>query len=239
MRFVAFATILLAAWCFACSKEPPASEVAKAPVYPFDEDPAIAEIAAFIASHDVTLGGERIDKSRSAWRFFVPKPPKVAFTPSKTYVWRLTTSHGPLNVRLFTADAPHHCSAILYLAMLGYFDGLGFPRVIQQFLAQGGDPRGDGTGDPGYALDLEISPNLKHDRPFIVSTANSGEGTDNSQFFVTFRAVPSLDGRYSIFGELHDEESKKTARVMDALGSLVEGPPSEKITILSSTYTVE
>lgn len=233
-----FASFLLAlVFAVACSKEEPKAPTG--PTYPHADDPAIGKLVEFIKSQDVTTGGERIDKSREGWRSFLPKPPQVEFTAGKTYVWRMETSHGPLNVKLFTAQAPMHASSFLYLTMLGYFDGLGFHRVIKQFMAQGGCPRGEGTGDPGYSLDLEIAPDLKHDRPFIVSTANAGPGTDGSQFFVMFKAYPSLDGGYSIFGELLDEDSKTTARAMELVGNPGDGPPTEPIKIVKATYSVE
>jgi cyclophilin family peptidyl-prolyl cis-trans isomerase len=100
--------------------------------------------------------------------------------------------------------APMHVTSFIYLARLGFYDGVKFHRVIPGFMAQGGDPLGTGAGGPGYEFAGEFSPAARHNRRGLLSTANRGPGTDGSQFFLTFVPYPSLDDKYTIYGEVVD-----------------------------------
>jgi peptidyl-prolyl cis-trans isomerase B (cyclophilin B) len=113
----------------------------------------------------------------------------------------LQTNHGPIAVELYDEDAPKTVANFLSLARDGFYDGTTFHRVIPDFMVQGGDPKGDGTGGPGYEFDDE--PN---DRPIVrgaLAMANRGPNTNGSQFFiVTAEACPWLDGKHTVFGEV-------------------------------------
>lgn len=129
---------------------------------------------------------------------FVPLLPITAFAQQLAAV--IDTSKGVMEVELNQRAAPTSVANFVNLAMRGYYDGLTFHRVVRNFMIQGGDPLGNGTGGPGYRFSGEII--LKHNRPGILSMANSGPGTDGSQFFITHLATPHLDGLHSVFGRV-------------------------------------
>ena len=110
------------------------------------------------------------------------------------------TDKGDVAVTLFASKAPLTCASFLNLARRGYYDGVVFHRVIENFMVQGGDPTGTGRGGPGYRFADEFHPDLRHDRPGILSMANAGPGTNGSQFFITTVPTPFLDRRHSVFG---------------------------------------
>ncbi len=110
---------------------------------------------------------------------------------------------GEFVVQLYPDKAPITVNSFVFLARQGYFDGTTFHRVLQGFMAQGGDPTGTGSGGPGYEFVYEGS-DLKFDKPGVVAMANTGPATptNGSQFFITFGPTPSLDGGYTIFGQV-------------------------------------
>ena len=110
------------------------------------------------------------------------------------------TNVGKFSCRLAVKEAPKTCANFIKLAKEGFYNGLIFHRVIDGFMIQGGDPKGDGTGGPGYTIPDEFSPELKHDRPGVLSMANAGPNTGGSQFFITLAPTPWLDGHHSVFG---------------------------------------
>lgn len=112
------------------------------------------------------------------------------------------TNKGDINLRLFPDQAPLTVLSFVNLSKRGFYDNLTFHRVIPQFVIQGGCPLGTGTGGPGYRFKDEFSPDLKHDKPGMLSMANAGPGTNGSQFFITHVPTPHLDNRHAIFGEV-------------------------------------
>jgi len=181
-----------------------------------------------IESIDSQIAGLKIDKSDPAWKTKLPKPQVVEFDPSRSYFIRMETSKGPIAIKLMPDVAPMHVTSFMYLARLGFFDGLSFHRVITGFMAQGGCPLGTGTGSPGYRFAGEFKPGVKHDRPGLLSMANAGPGTDGSQFFLTFRATGWLDGKHTIFGEI--VEGMDTLKALEAAGS-EGGKPTEPLSM--------
>ena len=114
----------------------------------------------------------------------------------------LHTDKGDLKIKLFSDLTPHTVNNFVFLSKAGFYNGVIFHRVIDDFMAQTGDPTGTGRGGPGYSFADEFHPDLKHDRPGIVSMANAGQNTNGSQFFITHVPTPWLDGKHSVFGEL-------------------------------------
>jgi len=117
------------------------------------------------------------------------------------------TDKGAIHATLFASKVPKTTANFLNLAKRGYYNGLTFHRVIADFMIQGGDPTGTGSGGPGYQFADEIDPSLKHNRAGIFSMANSGPNTNGSQFFITHGPTPWLDGKHAIFGVVDEGQS--------------------------------
>ncbi len=114
----------------------------------------------------------------------------------------MRTNKGDIKIRLFADKAPVTVANFANLAKRGFYDGLSFHRVIADFMVQGGCPHGSGTGGPGYQFENECTAELRHDSPGVLSMANSGPGTNGSQFFITHVETPWLDGRHTVFGSV-------------------------------------
>ncbi len=129
-------------------------------------------------------------------------PPKMEIDSGKTYTATFKTEKGDIVVRLFADKVPNTVNNFVFLARQGFYDNTIFHRVIDDFMAQGGDPTGTGRGGPGYRFADEFHKDLKHDKPGILSMANAGPNTNGSQFFLTHVPTPWLDNKHSVFGEV-------------------------------------
>ena len=145
----------------------------------------------------------------------------------------MRTSRGMIRLELFPGHAPVTVSNFINLSNRGYYDGLKFHRVIDDFMIQGGCPSGTGTGGPGYKFEDECHADLKHDRPGVLSMANAGPATNGSQFFITHIETPWLDGRHTVFGAVVSEQDKS---VVDAIHM---GDTLESITISGGEQLLE
>ena len=135
------------------------------------------------------------------------------------------TNRGPIHLRLHEDKAPVTVASFVNLARRGYYDGLSFHRVINDFMIQGGCPLGTGTGGPGYKFEDEFHPSLRHDKPGVLSMANAGPRTNGSQFFITHGPTPWLDGKHSVFGEVVGGDDQKV------VNAIRQGDTIEKVTV--------
>jgi peptidyl-prolyl cis-trans isomerase A (cyclophilin A) len=164
----------------------------------------------------------------------------------------LHTNRGDIVLNLFPDHAPKTVSTFTGLAdgsrewtdprtgaksSAPLYDGTIFHRVIDNFMIQGGDPLGTGTGGPGFRFADEFHPDLTFDKPYLLAMANAGPGTNGSQFFITTAATPWLNRKHTIFGEVADAASRQ---VVDAIGTTAVGPrdkPFDDVVVTSVTIT--
>ncbi len=145
------------------------------------------------------------------------------------------TNMGTFKVELFEDKAPNTTANFIKLTTDGFYNGQIFHRIIPDFMIQGGDPNGDGTGGPGYSIDDEFHEDLKHDSAGILSMANSGPDTGGSQFFITLIPTEWLDGKHAVFGKVIEGMD-----IIEAIGNVETGAmdrPVENVVI--ETITIE
>jgi peptidyl-prolyl cis-trans isomerase B (cyclophilin B) len=176
--------------------------------------PHRAEVA-FRSRHPA---GNRLPTTRAA---------RIVAAPMQDIRILFKTSRGTIEGTIFASKVPMTAANFLNLAKRGYYDGIKFHRVIKDFMIQGGDPTGTGSGGPGYKFGDEIHPSLKHTKPGLFSMANAGPGTNGSQFFITHVPCPWLDGKHAVFGEV--------TKGQDVVNAIAQGDTITGIEILDST----
>jgi cyclophilin family peptidyl-prolyl cis-trans isomerase len=143
-------------------------------------------------------------------------PPAMQIDPGRKYRARMETDKGTMVIELYADKTPVTVNSFVFLAREGFYEGVIFHRVIANFMVQGGDPTGTGSGGPGYKFKDEFHPSLKHDKQGVLSMANAGPGTNGSQFFITHGPTPHLDNKHSVFGQ-----------VVEGLDVLMSIPPRD------------
>ncbi len=177
------------------------------------EEPLFADLLQQIPESFVPWSGERTLAGVSPLlrNNLYLSPPPNALDDDAQYEATIVTSDGSMTFELYANEAPLAVNNFVSLALDGFYDGLTFHRVLEGFMAQGGDPTGIGTGSPGYRFEDEVDSNLIFDSRGILAMANSGPDTNGSQFFITLVPTPHLDGNYTIFGKLIDGDTVLSA----------------------------
>ncbi|WP_366144867.1 peptidylprolyl isomerase [uncultured Chloroflexus sp.] len=150
-------------------------------------------------------------------------PPAMQIDVTKTYRVTIETTRGTIELDLYPQHAPMTVNNFVFLTREGFYDGLTFHRVIKDFVIQGGDPTGRGSGGPGYRFADEVMGNpLKHEAG-VISMANAGPNTNGSQFFITHTPQPHLNGRHTVFG--------RVVAGMDVVYAIQQGDKMTKVTV--------
>ncbi len=192
VSFWLIVSLILATLLAACAMPGiPAPGAVEAETAPAMETPAVS-----------TSQGSAAGMSPAERNNMFSAAPEMTIDPSKYYFATLKTKRGDIKIQLFADRSPVTVNNFVFLAREGFYDNTTFHRVIEDFMAQGGDPTGTGTGGPGYTFADEFWPGATFDRRGLLAMANAGPGTNGSQFFITFAPAPWLDGGHTIFGEV-------------------------------------
>ena len=152
-------------------------------------------------------------------------PPEMTIDHDNNYQATIETNKGKIDLDLSAQDAPKTVNNFVFLANQGFYDDVTFHRVINNFMIQGGDPTGTGSGGPGYRFEDEVRDNpLKHETG-VISMANAGPNTNGSQFFITHGPQPHLDGKHTVFGKVASKES------MNVVNAISQGDTITGVTI--------
>ncbi|MCS6887138.1 peptidylprolyl isomerase [Chloroflexus sp.] len=150
-------------------------------------------------------------------------PPAMQIDPTKTYRVTMETTRGTIELDLYPQHAPMTVNNFVFLTREGFYDGLTFHRVIKDFVIQGGDPTGRGSGGPGYRFRDEVMGNPLTHEAGVISMANAGPNTNGSQFFITHTPQPHLNGRHTVFG--------RVVAGMDVVYAIQQGDKMTKVTV--------
>lgn len=148
-------------------------------------------------------------------------PPEMAIDTAKIYLAEMNTNRGTIKIELYPEHAPKTVNNFVFLSNEGFYDGVSFHRVIPNFVIQGGDPSGTGSGGPGYRFEDETAGNPLVHETGVISMANSGPDTNGSQFFITHSPQPHLNGRHTVFG--------RVVEGMDVVNAIRQGDVMEKV----------
>lgn len=144
----------------------------------------------------------------------------------------IKTNKGEININLFPELSPKTVTNLVVLSQNKYYDGIKFHRVIADFMVQGGDPTGTGSGGPGYNFEDEVKNGLEFNKPGLLAMANAGPGTNGSQFFITHVETPWLTGNHTIYGEVVGAEDQKIVDLIQ------QGDIIETVTITGDTSSL-
>ena len=152
------------------------------------------------------------------------KQPEMLIDRKKKYTASMNTNRGIIEIELYPEHAPKTVNNFVFLIKEGFYDGVSFHRVIEDFVIQGGDPTGTGRGGPGYSFEDELKGNpLRHERG-IISMANSGPNSNGSQFFITHSPQSHLNGKHTVFG--------KVVKGLEVVDLIQQGDKMELVTII-------
>ncbi len=150
-------------------------------------------------------------------------PPAMQIDTTRTYHATIETSKGTIELELYPQHAPKTVNNFVFLAQQGFYDGVKFHRVINNFMVQGGDPTGSGSGGPGYRFEDELKGNPLTHETNVISMANAGPNTNGSQFFITHAPQPHLNGKHTVFG--------KVISGQQVVNAIAQGDVMQRVTI--------
>ena len=192
-RLILFTLLILSMIVVAGCSKPPVNQAETA-----TSAPIATKTSASEAATPEPAGNSQAAADVKSW----PMAPHMFIDANEIYVATFKTEKGDVVVELDAKNAPITTNSFIFLVNEGFYDNTTFHRVIPDFMAQGGDPTGTGTGGPGYTIPDEITPDMHFNRPGLLAMANAGPNTAGSQFFITYGPAPWLDGKFTIFGEV-------------------------------------